>query len=619
MFKLLTSRWRSELARLQVEDMLTEDLAADLFVSQSEYDHPIAKPQPRRGRPRIRRTVVAKNCRHSPEEILGTAPRSIEGSEFLGASNNWVVSGKHTASGQAMLANDMHLPHTVPAVWFMNHLSAPDMEVTGFSLPGLPFVIVGHNRNIAWGFTNLGADVQDLYLETFNPDDPSRYLTPQGWQTATQRKEVIKVRGQDDVEIDVFETRHGPIIHDDGEIKLALQWTARDAGQLALSPAFLRVNRASNWQEFTSAMALYGGPAQNAVYADREGHIGYHAIGHIPRRQMGSGYPPRPGDTPDFDWVGYVPFEQMPQNYDPPGGVLATANNRVVPKGFPIHITDRWMNPSRVHRINLILTDLIEKKLQITPQDMLRLQGDTVSLPNLAVAKYLLAAAESVDVHPAQRQKALKVLLDWDGQMDAGALAPVIADMARRRLLRDLLEPKLGEDWHSYNWWMAPVFLENILRNRPAGWLPLDQPGYDEFLLDSFDRALEDILTQTRAPSLDHLRWGDQMQLRMTHPVGDRLPFLRSWFSRTGHPQSGGRYTVKQTGRGFGPSERMVVDFGNLDASLLNTTLGQSGHILSPHYADQFTAWQEIVGLASPFTEDAVQQATRHTLYLRPQ
>ena len=612
MFKLLTNRWKSELARLQVEDRVSADLAADLFVGRSQYDHPIAVPLPTKLRPRRVRTILANNCQHPLGEMLNAAAPAT-----IAASNNWVVAGAHTESGSAMLANDMHLPHTVPAVWFMNHLTGPNLDVTGFSLPGIPFVVVGHNKNIAWGLTNLGADVQDLFVETFDPEDASRYLAPRGWQTAQRRVERIEVRGEEPVDFEVVETRHGPIVHEDGNFKFALQWTARDTEQLSFS--FLAVNRASNWEEFTAAMAGYGGPAQNAVYADRNGHIGYHAIGRLPLRRTVLGYLPVPGDSAEFDWNGYVPFEMMPHNFDPPEGVLATGNNRVVPSGYPVYITDRWMNPSRIHRIYQVLTEALESNQKLTPQDMLRLQGDIVSLPNLWVARHILDAASTTDDHPALRAQALELLRGWDGQMSAESTAPLIADLTRRQLLQELLEPKLGNDWRTYNWWMAPVFLENVLRNRPPRWLPSGQPDYDAFLLEAFDRALAALLDQSRTPALDKLRWGDQMKVRMSHLVGGRLPLLRRWFSVTGKPQSGGRYTVKQTGRGFGPSERLVVDFSGLDATLMNITMGQSGHFLSPHYKDQFPAWFEVRGLMSPFTPAAVERGAQHTLQLLPQ
>ncbi|MFQ5663013.1 MAG: penicillin acylase family protein [Terriglobia bacterium] len=609
MFKLLYNRWRTELARAQVEERVGPERAADLFVSRSEDDHPIAEPVKRR-RLRRPRVFVAHSRRHWLEELLaeGAAGSRRRG----GASNNWVVAGAHTASGAAMLANDTHLPHSVPSIWFINHLKSPQVDVAGFSLPGIPWVIIGHNQRIAWGITNLMADTQDLFIERFNPDDPSRYMTPTGWQTVQRRMEHIAVRGSDDVDFEVLETRHGPIVRDDGDFKLALQWTARDLGALTLS--FLGVNQAQNWEEFTRALRDYGGPPQNFVYADAEGNIGYHAAGRIPLRRRGRGQLPVPGDSNQFDWIGYVPFEGLPQAFNPPEGVLATANNRVVPDDYPYHLTDDWIAPARIARIY----QLLKEEIKFTPEDFLRIQGDILSLPDRFLAKQLRAAGAKLGPHPPKRAQALAMLADWEGSMRADSPAPLLTVTTRTRLLEELLRPHLGDAWRSYSWLMAPVFLEKVLWERPARWLPENYPSYDALLLAGLDRALEQLQRETRVASVARLRWGEQMRVRFRHPVGRRVRLLRRWLSVGGAPQAGGRYSVKQTGRTYGPSQRLVVDFADLDATRMNITLGQSGHVASSHYKDQFSAWLEMHSFPAPFTDAGVQRATRHTLRLRP-
>lgn len=614
MFKLLTNRWPREMARLYVEERLPKALAADLFISRSQYDHPIARPRSSdsRRRPRRRRPIIAENLAPDPVDL----PGGLISLDSMGASNNWAVAGKHTATGLPLLANDMHLPHTVPAIWFINHLSAPGLDVRGFSLPGLPFVIAGHNRNIAWGFTNLGADVQDLFVEHFDDDKPMMYLAPGGWRQATTRTEVIKVKDAPAVTLEVIETRHGPIVQDDGAIKFALQWTALDPAQHSLP--FLKINRASNWQEFLEATRDYGGPAQNAIYADREGHIGYHAIGRIPMRRTRLAYLPVPGDSTEFDWQGYVPFDQMPQNFDPTEGYLATANNRVVPGGYPVYITDQWMNPSRVHRIYQVLTEAVENGQKLTAEDLLRLQGDSMSLPDIFLAGQLAAAAEDLPPGDKDAVRALELLGEWDGVMAADAAAPVIAEAFRQRLLEALLQPHLGDDWRNYRWWMAPVFLQNVVRERPGRWLPAKHDSWDALLVATLEETIVRLRQRKGFTSLDRLRWGPRVAVRMQHPVGSRLPIIGSWFSAPAVEQSGGRYSVKQTRRGAGPSERLVVDFNNLDESLINITMGQSGHVTSAHFSDQFNAWVKVEPLRLPYSKDAVERDARHTLTLRP-
>ncbi len=617
MFKTLTTVWRSELARARIQEMLDPEMASDLFVTASDHDHPIAVPVRRPPRRRRGRVFVAGTCRHSLDQIVSTAALPLGlCRENCGASNNWVVAGAHTASGAALLANDTHLPHSNPAVWFINHLVAPDLDVAGFSLPGIPFVIMGHNRDIAWGVTNLEADLQDLFIEQFDPDDPSRYLTPNGWQTVQRRVEHISVRGADDVDFEVLETRHGPIVHQDGPLKLALQWTARDTSQFSLP--LLALSQARNWEEFSAALAEWGAPPQNFVYADRAGHIGYHAAGRIPLRRTGRGHLPVPGHTNRYDWVDYLPFEALPHAFDPPEGILATANNRTVPRGYPYHLTERWAPPARIHRIYGALNAAVEEERKLTPDDFLRLQGDVLSLPDRFLAQQLRAAAEAALDHPPRRAEALAILAEWDGRMQADSAAPLIVDATRRRLLEELLRPHLDDDWRAYSWPMAPVFLEDVLRQRPPRWLPEQYDSYDALLLAALDAAVERIFRQTRTPALDRLRWGQQVRVRFAHPVWDRVPFLRSWFSVGGEPQSGGRYTVKQTRRTAGPSQRMVVDWADLDATLMNITVGQSGHVAGPHYQDQYRAWLEVRSFPAPFTALAVERAARHTLHLLP-
>ncbi len=625
MYKLLTNLWRRELARAKVSSQVGLELGADLYVARSDADHPIAEPVAAPKRQRPPRVIVAGNCPHSLEEILnGARPvpapiadlilsnRAEEDWRKYGASNNWVVSGAHTATGAPLLADDMHLPHTVPAIWFINHLKSPEMDVVGFSLPGVPWVIVGHNQRIAWGFTNLNGDVQDLFLERFDPKNPSNYMTPTGWQPARKRTERIAVRGKDDVVLDVVETRHGPIVHDDGQTKIALQWTALDPANLSFP--FAAINRAQNWDEFTRTLRSYGGPAQNMVYADADGNIGYRAAGRLPLRRSGRGEVPVPGDSSAYDWIGVIPFDSMPHAFNPPSGILATANNRVVPDNYPYQVTDQWIAPGRIQRIY----ERLSEERKFTPEDFLSIQGDIVSPPDRFLAEQLLAAGDTVASNPARRAEALAALRGFDGAMRADSAAPLITDNAQNYLLEELLRPHLGDDWKDYRWFMSSVFLENVLRERPSRWLPKEYSSYDELLLAVLDRTVEELLKENRATNLQQLRWGDKRRVVFAHPVGEQIPLLRRWFSVGGDAQSGGLHSPKQTHRASGVSERMVVNFADLDASLFNITLGASGHVASPHYNDQYQAWLEIRSFPMPFSNAAVERAARHRLTLAP-
>ncbi|MGH9804201.1 MAG: penicillin acylase family protein [Candidatus Acidiferrales bacterium] len=633
MYKLLTTSWPREMNRARVSERVGDERAADLYVTRSAEDRPIAEPVAAPRRPPRERVFVALDCRHSfsladSSENLGYGARPVParlGQSFggatawqeagkYGASNNWVVAGSRTASGAPLLADDMHLPHTVPSIWFINHLQSPEVDVAGFSLPGLPWVIVGHNQRIAWGFTNSNADVQDLFIERFDPENPSLYMTPTGWQAVQRRVEHINIRGGEVEDFEVLETRHGPIVHEDGAAKLALQWIALDAANLAFS--FLALNQAQGWDEFRQALARFAGPSQNVVYADADGNIGYHVFGRVPARRNGRGQVPVPGDTVHFDWVSVIPFEFLPHAFNPPTGALATANNRTVPDNYPYYITDQWMSPARIGRIY----QLLEEDRRFTPEDFLRIQGDVVSLPEKALAAHLVAAGVATPTpHPADRAQALAALAEWDGAMGAEQAAPLIVITVRSQLMEALLRPHLGDDWRQYSWFNASVFLENVLSERPARWLPAGVESYEALLMAALDRALDQLRRETRLAAVSSLRWGEQWRVRFVHPVGDRIPFLRRWFSVSGRPQSGGPNSVKQTHRMAGVSQRMVVNFADLDQTLMNITLGESGHVASPHYRDQFEAWFEIRSFPAPFSDAAVERAARHRLNLVPQ
>jgi penicillin amidase len=303
----------------------------------------------------------------------------------------------------------------------------------------------------------------------------------------------------------------------------------------------------------------------------------------------------------------------MPHNFNPPEGILATANSRVAPEGYAYPITDHWVAPWRVARIY----ELLEEDRKFTPEDFLRIQGDIVSLPDRFLAQQLVAAGNAVGQHPERRAQALAALREFDGAMRADSLAPLLTDTARARLMEELLRPHLGDDWRSYSWFMSTVFLENVLRERPARWLPEKYPSYDELLLAALDSALDELRGENQTP-LQNLRWGDQRRALFAHPVGQQLPLLRRWFSLGGDPQAGGPHSPKQTHRAAGVSERLVVDFSDLDQTLMNVTIGQSGHVASPHYRDQYRAWLEIRSFPAPFTDAAVERAARHTLHLLP-
>jgi penicillin amidase len=525
-------------------------------------------------------------------------------------SNNWVLSGAHTVSGKPLLANDMHLGHQLPNVWYEAHLTNGNFDVAGVTLPGVPLVVVGHNRRIAWGCTNIGPTVADFFVESFNP--AGQYLTPAGWQEPERRQETIHIRGRRDQSLEVVITRHGPIVSSlfPGETRqLALKWTGYEPDGFEV-PLF-DMDAAQNWAQFSQALQHFSSPAQNVVYADMDGHIGYHATGRIPIRAAGDGSLPVSGTDNAHEWTGYIPFEQLPASFDPPSGIIATANGRITPDGYPFAISDEWGPPYRTERIYHVL----EGGRRFSPADMLALQTDVYSEFDRFCAQRFAYSVDHASGASTRARQAADLMRAWDGNVTVDSAAATLAVASRQELTGLLLEPKLGDLWPGYEWFMAPVWLENLLLHEPARWLPAAYPGWDELLAAAVNAAV----SRADIPSnLNEARWGRDHYVDIEHPLFGRIPLLRRWTDTGRMPQSGDGYTVKQVGRRFGPSERLTVDLSDLDASTLNIVNGQSGEIFSPHYMDQWRAWYEGKTFAFPFSAAAVDKAKAQVLVLEP-
>ncbi len=609
------------LARERVLGRIPADLAADLFPNQSLHDHPPGQDTPAPKPKRARSESPVAGASDAIDRRL-SAIDALPIDAPVPASNNWVVSGAHTVSGRPLLSNDMHLPHHIPNVWYEVHLSSGALDVAGVTAPGLPFVLVGHNRRIAWGFTNLGPAVTDLYIESF--DQQGRYLAPDGWHQPERRREIIHVRGRPNVSLEVTSTRHGPIVTGllPGETRiLALRWTLWDPGQLASTfEAIREADGARNWSEFCRAFAHFGGPGQNVVYADVDGHIGYHATGWVPLRKAGDASRPVPGSADAYDWAGYLPFDKMPAVFDPPSGVIATANARVTPDNYPYLISAEWMSPYRTERIYQVL----ESGKKFTAAGLLGLQTDVDSAIDRFFAQRFAGAVDRTPGASPRARQAAALLRNWDGRVTLDSAAATIAVASRRRLRRLLLEPLLGPagndprvraGWRLYTWHNSLVWLENVVSNRPRRWLPKNYRSWDDLLATAVQQAVG----SGGAPrGLGSWRWGGSHPLYLQHPLFGRVPLLNRWTGPGLQPQSGDRQTVKQVGRDFGPSERLTVDFSDLDASTLNIVTGQSGNFLSPHYMDQWQAWYRGTTFPLPFSPAAVRKSRAHELRLEP-
>ncbi|MBZ5532530.1 MAG: penicillin acylase family protein [Acidobacteriia bacterium] len=639
MSQLLNPQYTTEYWREKIGAKLSPELMADLYPPSSKRDHPpaseagsvantSASPVQIEKKKSDKEKAPAQHSRSSSPASLAdraialgdraTAPGFQEGFQeeaeceaCVPGSNNWVVSGAHTVSGKPLLSNDMHLPHRVPGVWYELQLHSGDFNMEGFSLPGLPFISVGHNQRIAWGFTNLNPDVQDLFIENFNA--AGEYQTPTGWQKPEIDHQIIHVKGQPDVGFDVVVTRHGPIITSllRGETRqIALGWLIYDSQ--AINVPLFDLDSAQNWEQFRKALSVFATPSQNVVYADVDGNIGYQPMGFVPLRAAGDGTVPVNGADGKHDWIGYLPFDKLPNLYNPPSGIIATANSKITPEGYPFQLATQWFPPYRAEHIY----QLLKSGKKFSPADMLAIQTDVTSdYDRFFAEKFTYAIAHSSKATERARQAA-KEMDGWDGRMLADYAAPTIEVRARRALWEMLLEPKLGNDAENYEWSQSAVALENIVREQPARWLPPGYANFDDLLTAAVEKALKD------APAdLHSWKYGDVYPVVISHPVFSGLPILHGHAGIAGpgmKPQSGGGYTIKQVGRGFGPSERMTVDFSNLDASTFNIVLGESGQPFSPHNMDHWDAWYNNKTFTLAFTDAAVQSAKEHELRLEP-
>jgi penicillin G amidase len=631
--------YKSALIREKILAKLGPELTDDLFVNSSWRDRPPSSNS-RRIEDQIRPKSKSDGDDGDDDEMDGPDSNvaAIDPSDsafsipprpdLIPGSNNWVVSGEHTVSGKPLLSNDMHLNHQMPNLWYEAHLHSGDYDVVGVTLPGLPFVIVGHNRRITWGFTNVGPTVEDLYIENFN--DQGAYQTPSGWQQPEHRLEVIHVKGQPDVTVDVASTRHGPIITDliPGETrKIALRWTAYDS----VRDPFFDINTAQNWNEFLTALSAWDSPGQNTVYADVDGHIGYHATGHIPIRAAGDGSLPVSGADNQHEWTGYIPFDKLPNVYDPATGILATANSRITPDKYPYSISTEWDPPWRTDRIYQVL----ESGRKFSAADMLSLQTDVYSAFDRFCAERFVYSLDHVKNLSKHAQQARDLMRDWDGRLTVDSAAATIENRSQYELRRLLLEPKLGAapkqstesnpadhkplaavfSWKTYRWFSSSIWLENILARQPKRWLPENYESYDTLLAAAVEAAVNN---PNAPPDLGKWRWGAFAPLDIEHPVLSRLPIIGRWTGPGRHDQSGDGVTVKQVNGLLGPSERYTADLANFDQSTLNTVTGQAGNFLSPYYMDQWKAWYEGTTSPLPFSKQAVEKAKAHELELVP-
>ncbi len=548
---------------------------------------------------------------------------AVQGMIVSPGSNAWAVSGARTYSGVPMLANDPHLSYGIPSTWHLVEMKAPGLHVIGAALPGVPCVITGHNDRIAWGVTNTQVDAADLYREQLDRRT-GRYLFKGNVEQATLDQELIGVRDAKPVAMDIWVTRHGPILVDDGGKFLALQWTAAGGFELP----FFDLDRARNWTEFRAALRDFWGPGQNFVYADRDGNIGYQATGKVPIRQGYQSDTVLDGASGRSEWAGFIPFDQMPSIYNPPSGLIATANQNPFPPDYPYEVDGTFSDPYRVNQIRTRLN----AKQKLTVDDMLAVQKDVYSAYDSFLAKQVIAAAGQEGAN-ASVGEAVYVLRSWNGQMDKDKPAPFITELLNaelgRALVQSLVQPesparsgdrsepestpeKTGrrpvasgmssrEARPPISILPRPLVIQRLLTKRPKGWVPGD--NWNKWLIANLVNALEAGRRQQGSP-ISRWKWGHSLVWQFNHPVGSHLPLVSGYFDIGPIPMSGSGTTVKQTTATLGPSERMVADLSHWDNSVQNLTVGESGHVASKHYRDQWPNYY--VGKSFPMEFDKI-------------
>lgn len=502
------------------------------------------------------------------------------GGDVHPGSNAWAVSGSHSASGKPLLSSDMHLEFSLPGIWHVEHLIAPGMNVEGVALPGLPGIISGHNDRIAWGETNLEFDVQDLYIEKIDLRT-GQYVFQNKIEHARQERELIPIKGRKTEELTNWVTRHGPVFEVVNGEADTLRWVAAEPG--IFQDVFLDIDRARSWDEFKRALTRFGGPGQNFVYADVDGNIGYHAAGKLPIRRNSYGDVPVDGSSGNYEWDGYIPFDELPQAFNPPGGLIVTANQNPFPPDYPYHVSGVFAAP---YRSRQILDMLRASGNKMRPADGLRIQKDVYSGFNKFLARQIANAYQERKGTNKTFDSVAALLASWNGQMDLDRPEPLITTLTFQYLRKAVAERASPGNGQIYEPQIAPAVVERILRERPQGWFG----DYNELVLRCFADAMEE---GQRMQGADPKRWkwGRNMFLTIDNPVITRIPFLGKYFDIGPVPMSGGSTTVKQTTPLLGPSERMDASPGDWDASLLNLPIGESGHVASRHYRDQWTAY----------------------------
>lgn len=611
----LSANWESEVVRARLISRLGAEKAAELELDASD--------------------AACLEMDAGGGAALPGEARSFSGPGPLDGvgSNNWVIAGRRSLSGHPILANDMHLVLNIPAIWYENHLCGGDMDLSGVSLPGVPLIIAGHNGYVAWGYTNGFSDVQDLYEEHLRKsgDGQVEYEYRGAWYPAEVRREVIRVKGGKSIVEEVIQTRHGPIINQallrgyERETPLALRWTTLEPESTV--KAVFKMNCAKNCQEFHEALRDWSGPIQNTVYADTQGNIVYDLPGRIPIRARGDGSVPVPGWNGEYEWTGYIPFEELPHFVNPSQGYVVTANNQVIGSNYPYFLSRDYVSNDRAQRI----TELITAQEKLDVNGVQRMQFDQVSTH----ARTLTACVGNLTGLETNLEEIVTMMKAWDGTLAASSPAALVYEVLVRKVLALMIDGKLGDLgpiyrgkgpnpglWGMHSWeWLA-----RMLAKPDSPWWDL---GGGEQRDDVLKLALKETLEFLKVeigPYPGDWAWGKLHQLTFRHILG-RQPLLAPTFDRGPYPIGGDGNTIWATfttefdlSHSFvgGPPFRFIADLGDLAHALGLLAPGQSGHIASRHYDDGVPAWFEQGYHIMLYNRKEIEGAAKEHLTLTP-
>ncbi|HZU87169.1 MAG TPA: penicillin acylase family protein, partial [Anaerolineaceae bacterium] len=618
MYWQMSHAWYSEIVRAQLQAAVGEEHAAEW-----EIHYPPENP-----------AILPKGIEFN--RLMPDGSLRGVGGPFLDrakGSNAWAISGRKSVTGQPFLCNDMHLVMSLPTIWYAAHLCGGDTHVSGVTMPGVLGVVVGHNERIAWGITLAFTDCEDLYIEKFDPQNPQRYEYRGEWQDAQVIEEPICVKGKPEPFVEkVRITRHGPVISE--VVGYPEQCVA--VNSMALRPSsglnsFLILGRAKGWNDFVDAMRHVNATQLNFAYADIEGNTGYWVTGATPIRAKGDGSLPSPGWTGEYEWVGEIPFEEMPHAFNPEAGFVVTANHRIIPDDYPYFLGRVWMTGYRARR----LTEMLQSKEKLGPDDFCRIQMDVTSLPSADLIRRMAGLNPPDD----RTARILEMLRGWDGRLTVDSVSGALYEVIRYTLVRRLLEPKLGRDLTNHL--MGEAFNSVLLTDHeyfgydtvsllrilddPDSWWMAEAGGCEALLLDSIRQAA-DWLTAKLGANMQDWQWGKLHTLTYPHAMGIQKP-LDKVFNRGPFPVGGDTDSPLQAAltpsdpyenKMWAPSCRFIMDVGDWTRSVMVTPLGQSGQLGSRHYDDMIDLYLNGKYHPMSWTREQVEANLEARLTLKP-